>query len=278
MDIRVFKTFIQVAKTKHFGQAAENLYITQAAVSARIKQLESFYGTVLFIRYKNNLTLSPSGETLLKHAYLMIEQMEASKQALNQINQQKNRFKIVATPNIWDAFLSSRIEETIKYFPNTLVSSEISVREAIQRQLNERSIDIGLLTDPIKDDEYHNQLIGYFELALVSTSKDSKSLIDAYVFVDWGINFQKEHKKNYNIEPVFKTSTAMVALEVLLSQGGCAYLPVELVKPYIQENKLVELASSISIKRPIYMVNRVNAQSEKSIKAYGDFLQKTLND
>ena len=42
-SIRVYKTFIQVAESRHFGRAAENLYITQAAVSARIKQLEEFY-------------------------------------------------------------------------------------------------------------------------------------------------------------------------------------------------------------------------------------------
>ena len=56
MDIRVFKTFLQVAKTKHFGHAAENLFITQAAVSARIKQLEEFYDSTLFIRDKNDST------------------------------------------------------------------------------------------------------------------------------------------------------------------------------------------------------------------------------
>ena len=43
MDIKVFRTFIEVANTRHFGRAADNLYITQAAVSARIKQLEEFY-------------------------------------------------------------------------------------------------------------------------------------------------------------------------------------------------------------------------------------------
>ena len=43
MDIKVFKTFIAVAENRHFGKASEQLYITQAAVSARIKQLEEFY-------------------------------------------------------------------------------------------------------------------------------------------------------------------------------------------------------------------------------------------
>ena len=44
MDIALLKTFLEVAKTRHFGRAAENLYITQAAVSARIKQMEEDLG------------------------------------------------------------------------------------------------------------------------------------------------------------------------------------------------------------------------------------------
>lgn len=59
MDIKIYKTFISVAENRHFGRAAEQLYITQAAVSARIKQLEEFYSTPMFIRDKNNLMLTP---------------------------------------------------------------------------------------------------------------------------------------------------------------------------------------------------------------------------
>ena len=45
MDIRFLTTFIEVAKTRHFGKAAENLYLTQSAVSARIKLLEEYFHT-----------------------------------------------------------------------------------------------------------------------------------------------------------------------------------------------------------------------------------------
>ena len=48
MDIRFLTTFIEVAKTRHFGKAAENLYLTQSAVSARIKLLEEYFHTTLF--------------------------------------------------------------------------------------------------------------------------------------------------------------------------------------------------------------------------------------
>ncbi len=47
MDVKVFRTFLELAKVRHFGRAAENLYLTQAAVSARIKQLENHFDAQL---------------------------------------------------------------------------------------------------------------------------------------------------------------------------------------------------------------------------------------
>ncbi|MBT7408643.1 MAG: LysR family transcriptional regulator [Methylococcales bacterium] len=41
MDISLLKTFLEVVKTRHFGHAADHLCITQSAVSARIKMIES---------------------------------------------------------------------------------------------------------------------------------------------------------------------------------------------------------------------------------------------
>lgn len=274
MDTRVFQTFIQVAQTKHFGHAAENLYITQAAVSARIKQLEEFYGSQLFIRDKNNLKLTPAGQTLLGHAHLMVEQMALSKQALTLAKQQKINFNIAATPNVWDAFFSSRIQEAIRFFEQVSLGTEISVREAIQRKLAAKTLDIGLLTDPIKDEDYTNQLVGHFELALVATKPNIESVIEQYVLVDWGLTFQKEHALHHKFQPSLRTSTAMIALEVILSQGGGAYLPVELVNPYVDSGELFIIDTPLLIKRPIYMVTRTNSMTKELIESYGQFIQK----
>ena len=274
MDTRVFQTFIQVAQTKHFGHAAENLYITQAAVSARIKQLEEFYGSQLFIRDKNNLKLTPAGQTLLGHAHLMVEQMALSKQALTLAKQQKINFNIAATPNVWDAFFSSRIQEAIRFFEQVSLGTEISVREAIQRKLAAKTLDIGLLTDPIKDEDYTNQLVGHFELALVATKPNIESVIEQYVLVDWGLTFQKEHALHHKFQPALRTSTAMIALEVILSQGGGAYLPVELVNPYVDSGELFIIDTPLLIKRPIYMVTRTNSMTKELIESYGQFIQK----
>ena len=72
MDIDLLKTFVEVVRTRHFGKAAENLYITQSAVSFRIRQLEQGLGVNLFIRQRNNIQLTAPGERLLPHKLVII--------------------------------------------------------------------------------------------------------------------------------------------------------------------------------------------------------------
>lgn len=275
MDIRLFKTFIAVADFKHFGRAAETLYITQAAVSARIKQLEEFYATQLIVREKNNLRLTPSGEALLSHAHLMVSQMEQSKLAISIANQQKSCFSIAATPNVWDAFFSRQIDETIELFDKTIISAEISVREAIQRKILDRSLDVGLLTDPIKDDDFVSELISYFDLSLVGTRSNFDKDIEDYIFIDWGITFQKEHALYHKVQPNFKTTTAMIALEIILSKGGFAYLPTKMTAEHVTSKTLIEIDGPVQIKRPIYLVHRKSTNNMELINELRHLLTKS---
>ena len=67
MDIDALKTFIEVNRTRHFGQAARNLYVSQSTVSARIKLLEEQVGLPLFVRQRNNIQLTAAGEKLLHY-------------------------------------------------------------------------------------------------------------------------------------------------------------------------------------------------------------------
>ena len=68
MDTELLRTFLEVRKTRHFARAAENLFITQAAVSARIRQLESLVGQRLLTRERNNIQLTTAGHLLVPHA------------------------------------------------------------------------------------------------------------------------------------------------------------------------------------------------------------------
>ena len=82
MDTDLLRTFIEVSKTRHFGRAAENLYLTQSAVSFRIRQLEQQLGVSLFARHRNNIQLTQSGEHLLPYAETILQTLGRAKQTL----------------------------------------------------------------------------------------------------------------------------------------------------------------------------------------------------
>ena len=73
MDIQHLKAFIAVACTKNLTQAAEKLFLSQPAVSAQIKALESDVGTALFVRTNNGMQLTRAGEVLLPEAEALMQ-------------------------------------------------------------------------------------------------------------------------------------------------------------------------------------------------------------
>ena len=68
MDIEELKTFLCVADTKNFSRSGELLFVTQSAITARIKSLEKELHCQLFTRNNAGAELTMYGETFLRYA------------------------------------------------------------------------------------------------------------------------------------------------------------------------------------------------------------------
>ncbi|HAF04989.1 MAG TPA: hypothetical protein DCK77_03060 [Shigella sp.] len=62
VDTELLKTFLEVSRTRHFGRAAESLYLTQSAVIFQTRHLKNQLGVTLFPRHRNNIRLTAAGE------------------------------------------------------------------------------------------------------------------------------------------------------------------------------------------------------------------------
>ncbi|MFD2093532.1 LysR substrate-binding domain-containing protein [Blastococcus deserti] len=78
MEIRQLRYFVTVARTRHFGRAAEQLHMAQSPLSQSIRQLESQVGAALFIRTTRRVDLTPAGEALLRDAERILESVDAA--------------------------------------------------------------------------------------------------------------------------------------------------------------------------------------------------------
>ena len=84
MDAPELTAFIAVARSGSFSQAAEDLHLTQPAVSKRIAALEASLATRLFDRIGRRIVLTEAGEALLPRARRILDEMDDARRALSQ--------------------------------------------------------------------------------------------------------------------------------------------------------------------------------------------------
>jgi LysR family transcriptional regulator, hydrogen peroxide-inducible genes activator len=79
MTLTELQYIVAVAQERHFGRAAERVFVTQPALSLAIKKLEEELGTTIFERRKNRITLTPLGEQIVHQAQRVLEETDQIK-------------------------------------------------------------------------------------------------------------------------------------------------------------------------------------------------------
>ena len=262
MDIRFLVTFMEVAQTRHFGKAAENLYLTQSAVSARIKQLEEYFNAALFVRNRNSLQLTTAGEKLLPFAVSLAVTLEQTRAAMNEENTQY--LSIASTPNAWDMYLKKNLDEINVHLNDVSIKAEICNNEQLSRMVHEHNIDFAITTVPFKSDDVEMLELSESMLSLYcSVSLIEKPLEHHYISMDWGVKANEIIEKSYpDIKKAgIRTGSLQVALHYLSTNESAIILPEEIARFLVNDDKLVML----------------NSLAPLSVKCYLIYLKQTKN-
>ena len=70
MTLTELQYIVAVSRERHFGRAADRVFVTQPALSLAIKKLEDELGVAIFERRKNHVELTPLGEQIVHHCLL----------------------------------------------------------------------------------------------------------------------------------------------------------------------------------------------------------------
>jgi DNA-binding transcriptional LysR family regulator len=258
VDIENLKTFLEVHKTRHFGHAADNLFITSAAVSARIKQLEQYLGVALFLRNRGNVQLTSAGERLLPHAQTLVSTWARTLQEISLQNSQTSRLHIGSTAGLWQFALPKKISIIAGALPEVSLQAEAHTNEELVRRLFERSLDLVVLYEPPNLPELKIEKIGQLKLTLASNTNNQlvKQAFQAgYIYVDWGESFAIFHANRFGeVAPASLTvNLASIAVARLATNPGSAYLP----RSFIDGNSFLYPVKGVPIfNRTIYAAYR----------------------
>lgn len=194
MDTELLKTFLEVSKTRHFGRAAESLYLTQSAVSFRIRQLENQLGTHLFTRHRNNIRLTAAGERLIPYAESLMSTWQLAKKEIMHASQH-TELTIGATASLWESYLTSWLQDFYKKHQELRLESRVSTRQSLVKQLHSRELDLLITTEPPKMDEFQSLLLGNIRLKLLTTEENLKYQIKNYIKLEWGADFHHQEQR-----------------------------------------------------------------------------------
>lgn len=259
MDTELLKTFLEVEKTRHFGRAADNLYLTTAAVSARIKQLEGIIGLPLLTRERKQICLTPAGEQLKPRAEEVLQALARAIDATGATPRRPQQLSIGSTPNIWEHRLAEALGRLPKEALAPTLRAECHDSGYLIAQLQSRQLDAALLFDPIALEGLRCEPVTEVPLQLYSSvqnaSADSVTEGD-YVLVDWSVGFGVAHAERHGNElrPALVASTGRVARAFLAQRSGSAYFPLTDADQLAHHAGLVPVTGSAPISLTLHLL------------------------
>jgi DNA-binding transcriptional LysR family regulator len=151
ITIRQLQVFEAVARHLSYTRAAEELYLTQPAVSMQIKQLEGSAGLPLFEQIGKKIYLTQAGETMLVHARTIMQHLAVAGEEMNEllgVDSGRLRIAIASTVN----YFATRLLATFaREHPAVEISLDVANRESLLARLDENVPDLVLMGQPPKD-------------------------------------------------------------------------------------------------------------------------------
>ncbi|MFF0138796.1 LysR family transcriptional regulator [Streptomyces sp. NPDC005227] len=157
LDLRKLRYFVAVAEHRHFGRAAEELYIAQPVLSRQIRALEQELGCALFVRTTRSVQLTPAGEQLREEAPGLLASVDSAVRRVHEIGRGVERLVVAFTPGL-------HVSDAVRAFSAGHPDVEIELLQVKWWEqtapLRDGRADVGYLRRPFDDRGLHTVPVG----------------------------------------------------------------------------------------------------------------------
>ena len=145
----LIETLIKVSQLKNYSQAAEELGLTQPAVSHHIKQLEEEFKVKIFTRVGRSIELTDDGKILLKYALRMRNIYNTLVQAVEDNKKNLKHLKIGITPSAENGIISKLLAKYSLEKENMHITIVSDTIKNIYDRLREYELDVAFVDGKI---------------------------------------------------------------------------------------------------------------------------------
>ena len=149
MADRRLQVFHSVAKHLSFTKAAEQLFMTQPAVTFQVKQLEEHFNTRLFERKRGGISLTPAGELVLGYAEKILALSSEMDTRVGELTGEVSGPLLLGASMTIAEFILPRILGEFKALhPQVQTQMSVANSEIIENRVADLSLDVGLVESP----------------------------------------------------------------------------------------------------------------------------------
>lgn len=290
LTLRQLKVFESVARNLGFSRAAEELHLTQPAVSMQIKQLEDSIELPLFEQLGKKIYLTDAGRELYQYSKAISQQladMELALEELKGLERGKLNISVVSTANYFAPHLLAKF---CQRYSRVTVSLNVSNRETVLKHLVDNLTDLAIMGQPPDDLDIISE--SFMENPLVIIAPPDHSLCDIH-----GIPVKRLEEETFLLrEPGSGTRSAMerffAAHHMLINKGmetdtneaikqavqagmGLAIMSLHTVELELETGRLKVLdVQDFPIIRHWHVVHRKNKRLSSVAQAFKEFLLK----
>lgn len=263
--------FLAVAREKNFTKAAAKLGVSQSALSHTVRGLESRLGLRLLTRTTRSVSPTEAGERLLKAVGPHFEDIQTELEALSALRDKPSgTVRITAGLHATETILWPRLQPMLKKFPDVRV--ELTVDYGLANIVADR-FDAGVrLGEQVARDMIAVRIGPDFRFVVVGTPSYFSSRPELRTPADltqhncinlrlptyggiYAWEFERGGRElNVRVDGQLVFNNSRQILEAALSGFGLAYLPEDMVTPYIERRRLVLVLDSWCAPFPGYHI------------------------
>lgn len=252
--------FCKIADEKSISKVAQANHISQPALSLQMQRLEEELGVKLFERSNRGIQLTEAGLIMQKYGLQFMQSYVNLREEINNLKENKDTFRIVASPVSCDYALPCILYKANQKFPDySFTLNGIPSKEVIAQIRNEQA-DLGFIVGTHEEDDIVCSPAFVDKICLVAkTGYNTKSIhsisdLKKHPLIMLNENFSSYRLVyNYLVESGFSDkdfrvnyhlNTTEAVKSAVIAGHGLAFLPYMAIKKevYIKELQIVELS------------------------------------
>ncbi len=247
MTLDQLKTFLWVARLGGVRRAAEQMNLSQPAVSARIAALEEAVKGQLFERGPGGVALTKKGQMLLAHAERIALSLEQIREEVIEPDHLEDLLRIGVAETIAQSWLTDLLTRLSKTYPRLGVEVSVDISLNLREGLLSRAFDLALLMGPVSEFTIDNIALPPFEVGWFKAASRREVNLATMPVISYARNTRPYRELRAELTErhgpgvrIFPTSSLMAGFQMVAADIGVAVLPRAVAGVYLTAGQIRE--------------------------------------